>query len=99
MTAASNNCGRQRSAILVTVNGETLPLHYYQRGMTRQAHIEAQQQLDEQRKRALSVDLRIRRKPCDQVLQVIKNSAGSFTAICDVAGQRVQYTEGISGLE
>ena len=80
-------------------DGEFLPLHYALRGMTQKAHQAAEQVVQDRRKKALAGILRIKREPCDELVTVTKESASSFTAICNVKGQRKQYVEGISGLE
>jgi hypothetical protein len=85
--------------VSVIYNGETLPLQLALLGQTQKSHMETEQRLDTQRRASLSGILRAKREPCDQMVEVIKNSVSSFTVTCEVAGRRVRYFEGVSGLE
>ncbi len=85
--------------IMVEQSGRLMPLHYLQTGKTQGARAASNNKAELRRMWAAADDLATRGKRCDKLESVMKNSSGSFTAICVNKGKNKKYDVHVSGVE
>lgn len=84
--------------ITVNAKDESIPLQLYLMGQSRQTTLAAREALKERRKKTLAGILRIKREPCDELIDIFQSPVGMWLISCKVGGTEVHYQESVSNM-